>query len=100
MIRVVLVEFGEPCVELARLLRDAGVEVVYTGELTTVDQIVRTAEQEDPDVLGVAVGAGRRLDGLAESIGAVRLFTIGSPEGAETRFETAEEAVKWVDSHR
>lgn len=100
MIRVVLVEFGESCVELARLLRDAGVEVVYIGELTTVDQIVRITEQEDPDVLGVAVAAGRTLDGLAESIGDVRLFTIGSSAGAETRFTTAKEAVKWVDSHR
>ena len=42
---------------LARALRDAGMEVIYTGPGHTPEQIVRTALQEDADVIGLAVGS-------------------------------------------
>jgi methylmalonyl-CoA mutase C-terminal domain/subunit len=43
---------------LARALRDAGMEVIYTGPVQTPEQIVLTALQEDADVIGLSVGAG------------------------------------------
>ena len=42
---------GEP--GLARALRDAGHEVVYTGPDHTPEQIVATAIQEDADLIGL-----------------------------------------------
>jgi len=42
---------------LARALRDAGMEVIYTGPGQTPEQVVHTALQEDADVIGLAVGA-------------------------------------------
>jgi methylmalonyl-CoA mutase C-terminal domain/subunit len=38
---------------IARALRDAGLEVVYTGLRQTVDQVVAAAIQEDVDIIGV-----------------------------------------------
>ena len=40
---------------VARALRDAGIEVVYTGLHQTPEQIVETAIQEDADVIGLSV---------------------------------------------
>ena len=40
---------------VARALRDAGVEVVYTGLHQTPEQIVETAIQEDADAVGLSV---------------------------------------------
>ena len=39
---------------VARALRDAGMEVIYTGLRTTIDQTARAAVQEDVDVIGVS----------------------------------------------
>jgi len=38
---------------IARALRDAGFEVIYTGLRQTVDQVVAAAIQEDVDIIGV-----------------------------------------------
>ena len=46
---------------VARALRDAGIEVVYTGLLQTPEQIVETAIQEDADVIGLSVLSGAHL---------------------------------------
>ena len=46
---------------VARALRDAGIEVVYTGLHQTPDQIVETAIQEDADVIGLSVLSGAHL---------------------------------------
>jgi len=43
---------------IAHLLRDAGMEVIYTGLHKTVDQIVATAIQEDVDVIGLSILSG------------------------------------------
>ena len=43
---------------VAHLLRDAGLEVIYTGLHKTVDQIVATAIQEDVDVIGLSILSG------------------------------------------
>jgi methylmalonyl-CoA mutase C-terminal domain/subunit len=46
---------------VARALRDAGFEVVYTGLHQTPEQIVETAIQEDADAVGLSVLSGAHL---------------------------------------
>ncbi len=43
---------------LARALRDAGMEVIYTGLHQTPDQIVDTVVQEDPDAICLSILSG------------------------------------------
>jgi len=65
-IRVVV---GEPGLEghdrgatsVARVLRDAGHEVIYTGLHQSPEQIVETAIQEDADLIGLSVLSGAHL---------------------------------------
>src|SRR3984957_845127 len=104
---------------VARALRDAGVEVIYTGLHQTPEQIVAAALQEDADAIGLSVLSGahmtqfsRVLELLAERgaqdivvfgggiipdadiaelerMGVARLFTPGA---------TTTEIVEWVKS--
>lgn len=46
---------------VARALRDAGMEVVYTGLHQTAEQIVNTALQEDVDVVGLSLLSGAHM---------------------------------------
>ena len=46
---------------IARALRDAGMEVIYTGLRQTPEQIVTAAEQEDVDVIGLSILSGAHL---------------------------------------
>jgi methylmalonyl-CoA mutase C-terminal domain/subunit len=67
---------------VARALRDAGHEVIYTGLHQTPEQIVETAIQEDADLIGLSVLSGahmtlfRRLIELLAERGAsdIRVF--------------------------
>ena len=43
---------------IARALRDAGIEVIYTGMRQTPEMIVATAVQEDVDVIGLSILSG------------------------------------------
>ena len=43
---------------IARALRDAGMEVIYTGLRQTPEQIVTAALQEDADVIGLSILSG------------------------------------------
>ncbi len=43
---------------IARALRDAGMEVIYTGLRQTPEQIVQAALQEDADVIGMSILSG------------------------------------------
>jgi len=59
---------------VARALRDAGFEVIYTGLHQTPEQIVETAIQEDADAVGISILSGAHmtlvpkiLDGLKEN---------------------------------
>jgi len=104
---------------VARALRDAGVEVIYTGLHQTPEQIVATAVQEDADAIGLSILSGahmtlfaRVLDLLREQdasditvfgggiipeadvaqlteLGVARVFTPGTPTRAIT---------EWVES--
>ncbi|HEX16073.1 MAG: methylmalonyl-CoA mutase [Deltaproteobacteria bacterium] len=46
---------------VAYALRDAGMEVIYTGLHQTIDQIISTAVQEDVDVIGLSIMSGAHL---------------------------------------
>jgi methylmalonyl-CoA mutase C-terminal domain/subunit len=46
---------------IARALRDAGMEVIYTGLHQTPEQIVETAIQEDADAIGISVLSGAHM---------------------------------------
>jgi len=105
---------------VARALRDAGMEVIYTGLHQTPEQIVETAIQEDADAIGLSVLSGahmtlfrRVMELLAErgvtdivvfgggiipdadipelaSIGVAKIFTPGA---------TTQSIVEWVREH-
>src|SRR2546427_10676202 len=63
MIRVVIAKPGldghdRGAKVIARALRDAGMEVIYTGLRQTPEQIVAAALQEDADVIGLSILSG------------------------------------------
>ena len=47
---------------VAMLLRNAGMEVIYTGLRQTIDQIVSAAIQEDVDVIGLSILSGVHVE--------------------------------------
>jgi methylmalonyl-CoA mutase C-terminal domain/subunit len=105
---------------VARALRDAGMEVIYTGLHQTPEQIVEAAIQEDADAIGLSVLSGAHLTLFArvlqllaerdatdiqvfgggiipgadipelERLGAKKIFTPGTP---------MHEIVDWVNAH-
>jgi methylmalonyl-CoA mutase C-terminal domain/subunit len=68
---------------VARALRDAGMEVIYTGLHQTPEQIVETAIQEDVDAVGLSVLSGahmtlfRRVVELLAERGAADIVVFG-----------------------
>jgi methylmalonyl-CoA mutase C-terminal domain/subunit len=62
---------------IARALRDAGMEVVYTGLHQTPEQIVETAIQEDADAVGVSILSGAHMTLVPRIVSGLRA------EGAE-----------------
>lgn len=46
---------------IARALRDAGMEVIYTGLHQTPEQVVDTAIQEDADAIGLSILSGAHM---------------------------------------
>ena len=46
---------------IARALRDAGMEAIYTGLHQTPEQIVETAVQEDADAVGISILSGAHM---------------------------------------
>ena len=105
---------------VARALRDAGMEVVYTGLHQTPEQIADAAIQEDADAVGLSVLSGAHLTLFArlievlkerdatdivvfgggiipeddipvlEEMGVARIYTPGTP---------THEIVQWVQDH-
>ena len=101
---------------IARSLRDAGMEVIYTGLHQTPEQIVETAIQEDADAVGISILSGahmtlvpRIVEGLRvndsgdvlvvvggtippddadelKRLGVAEVFTPGAPTGAIVDF--------------
>jgi methylmalonyl-CoA mutase C-terminal domain/subunit len=105
---------------VARALRDAGFEVIYTGLHQTPEQIVDTAIQEDADVIGMSILSGAHLTlfqkvmdllaqrdakdivvfgggiipaddiPLLEDMGVAKIFTPGTP---------TQDIVDWINGH-
>ncbi|MBM9504697.1 cobalamin B12-binding domain-containing protein [Actinacidiphila acididurans] len=105
---------------IARALRDAGVEVIYTGLHQTPEQVVDTAIQEDADAIGLSILSGAHMTLFAKVIellrerdaadikvfgggiipeadiqplkdlGVAAIFTPGTPTG---------DVVTWVNAH-
>ena len=71
---------------IARSLRDAGMEVIYTGLHQTPEQIVATVVQEDADALGLSILSGAHMTLVpriiallnAEGVGDVPLLVGGT----------------------
>ena len=83
---------------IARALRDAGMEVIYTGLHQTPEQIVETAIQEDADAVGVSILSGahmtlvpRIVDGLRANGADDVLVVVGGtiPPGRRGRAQGA-----------
>src|SRR3989454_6440006 len=88
---------------IARALRDAGMEVIYTGLHQTPEQIVETAIQEDADAVGISILSGahmtlvpRILDGLRENEVDDVLVVVGGTIPADDARELKERGVAEV----
>lgn len=57
---------------VALALRDAGMEVIYTGLHKTVDEIINTAIQEDVDVIGLSIMSGAHVPICRKLVGKVK----------------------------
>ncbi len=57
---------------VARALRDAGMEVIYTGIRQTSQMIVQAAAQEDVDVVGLSILSGAHMEILPEIVNLLR----------------------------
>lgn len=62
---------------VARALRDAGVEVIYTGLHQTPEQIVATAIQEDADAIGLSILSGAHMTLFARVLELLRERDVG-----------------------
>ena len=88
---------------IARALRDAGMEVIYTGLHQTPEQIVETVIQEDADAVGISILSGahmtlvpRILDGLRENDVDDVLVVLGGTIPADDARELKERGVAEV----
>ena len=66
---------------VARALRDAGMEVVYTGLHQTPEQIVETVVQEDADAVGLSILSGAHMTLVPRIIELLRAQDAGDLTG-------------------
>ena len=64
---------------IARALRDAGMEVIYTGLHQTPEMIVAAAVQEDVDVVGLSILSGSHLELVPEVVRLLREAGVDAP---------------------
>jgi len=65
--------------QIAVAARDAGMEVVYAGIRSTPEQIVASARDEDPDVIGVSILSGSHLELVSELLRLMAIEGVDSP---------------------
>jgi (2R)-ethylmalonyl-CoA mutase len=65
--------------QIAVAARDAGMEVVYSGIRLTPEQIVASARDEDPDVIGLSILSGSHLEIVPEIVGRLRELGVDTP---------------------
>jgi methylmalonyl-CoA mutase cobalamin-binding domain/chain len=79
---------------VARILRDAGMEVIYTGLYKTPAQVVTAAIQEDVDVIGISLLSGahvplfRELGKCLREHGAEHIFIVAGGVIPEQDYES------------
>ena len=64
---------------VARILRDAGMEVIYLGLRQTTDSIVAAAEQEDADAIGLSMHNAGHMTLAPAMVKAVNDAELGTP---------------------
>ncbi len=64
---------------VARVLRDAGMEVIYGGLRQTPEMVARTAAQEDVDVVGLSMHNGAHLTLVPAVVEALRAVGLQTP---------------------
>lgn len=64
---------------VARILRDAGMEVIYLGLRQTTDSIVAAAEQEDADAIGLSMHNAGHMTLAPAMVKAVDAAELGTP---------------------
>ena len=78
---------------IARALRDAGMEVIYTGLHQTPEQIVETVIQEDADAVGLSILSGAHMTLVPKVVDAAAASraptTSSSPSAARSRPTTS-----------
>src|SRR5438105_12920940 len=57
---------------IARVLRDAGMEVIYTGLHQTPEQIAATVVQEDADAIGLSILSGAHMTLVPRVVGLLK----------------------------
>jgi (2R)-ethylmalonyl-CoA mutase len=65
--------------QIAVAARDGGMEVIYSGIRLTIDQIVASARDEDPDVIGLSILSGSHLELVPDLVGKLRAEGIDTP---------------------
>ena len=65
--------------QIAVAARDAGMEVVYSGIRLTPEQIVASARDEDPDVIGLSILSGSRLSLVPEVLDRLKNEGLDTP---------------------
>lgn len=83
-VRVVLAKLGldghdRGLKVVARMLRDAGLEVIYLGLRQTTESILLAVEQEDADVIGLSIHNGGHLTLAPRMVDAVRAAGLDVP---------------------
>ena len=83
-VRVVLAKLGldghdRGLKVVARMLRAAGLEVIYLGLRQTTESVLRAAEQEDADVIGLSIHNGGHLTLAPRMVTAVRAAGMDVP---------------------
>jgi (2R)-ethylmalonyl-CoA mutase len=65
--------------QIAVAARDSGMEVVYAGIRSTIEQIASTARDEDPDVIGLSILSGSHLELVPDVVQRVRALGVDAP---------------------
>ncbi|MEO6570578.1 MAG: methylmalonyl-CoA mutase family protein, partial [Ilumatobacteraceae bacterium] len=65
--------------QIAVAARDAGMEVIYSGIRLTLDQIVASARDEDPDVIGLSILSGSHMELVPDLVAALRAVGVDAP---------------------
>jgi len=81
-IRVLIAKLGldghdRGALVVARALRDAGMEVIYTGLRQTPEMVADAALQEDVDVVGLSILSGAHLVLLPRTVDLLRKYGLG-----------------------